>query len=179
MVYYLENRTEAPNAADIGFIDDMNLHHQQAISMSFAYARRAQGGQIRNTAEEIITNQAGDLRTMGQLRGNWDEGDGNEAGTVMAWMGMQRPLQEMPGFASESDVAKLATLQGRALDDHFTTLMIRHHLGGIHMAEAGAQRAGIAKVKAFARGIALLQDQEIEEINIWRASANLERITSL
>ena len=179
LVYFLDHREASPNAADIGFIDDMNLHHQQAISMSFAYLRHATRGQISSTAEEIIMGQSGDLRIMAQMRGDWPESDGNEEGTVMGWMGMQRPLQQMPGFATESDVARLTTLRDRALDDLYTTLMIRHHFGGIEMAEEGERRADIDRVKAFAHGILTLQRQEIEEINDWRTSANLARITGL
>ena len=179
LVYFLDHREQSPNAADIGFIDDMILHHQQAVSMSFAFVRRADPGQIANTAEEIIMSQSGDLRMMSRWRGAWPESDGNEEGTVMAWMGMRRPLQAMPGFAAEADVAKLGTLTARALDDHFTTLMIRHHFGGIHMAEAAEQRVALDEVRAFARGVVILQRREIDEINLWRASADLAEINGL
>jgi uncharacterized protein (DUF305 family) len=179
LVYYLDHREQDPNSADIGFLDDMGLHHQQAIFMSFAYFKNTTARQLANTATEIVTSQAGDMRVMGRLRGDWPESDGNDEGTVMEWMGMKMPIQQMPGFATEAELNDLDTLRGRPLDDHFTAVMIRHHLGGIEMAREALKRANVDAVKDLARSIITLQNQEIDELNDWRRSADLPAITDL
>ena len=177
-VQYFNNRTDEPNAADIGFLDDMTKHHQQAISMAFAYFHNGTAPQLPTTATEIIENQAGDLRFIRNLRGDWSDHDGATDGNVMAWMGHAMSLDQMPGYASNEDLRKLDTLNGRELDDLFTMLMIRHHFGGLEMAKAAKATADVAAVRDFADGIITAQSREINELNQWRSSANLPAVTS-
>lgn len=177
-VQYFNDRTDEPNAADIGFLDDMTKHHQQAISMSFAYFHNGTAPQLPTTATEIIESQSGDLRFIRTERAKWDNRESAADGKVMAWMGHAMDLDQMPGYASNEDIAKLDTLQGRELDDLFTTLMIRHHFGGLEMAKAASEKVNISGVRALADAIIVSQTREIGELNQWRASANLPAITS-
>ena len=50
----------------------------------------------------------------------------------------------MPGMATPAQMTKLQTLHGSALDIFFLQLMIRHHQGGIEM----AQYAAAARIRA-------------------------------
>ena len=179
ITHYFDQRTTGPNAVDIGFLDDMTKHHQQAVSMAFSYFHNGAAPQLPSTASEIIQGQSGDLRVMKVLRARWINQDGETDGNVMAWMGHAMPIERMPGFASNADAAKLDTLSGRDLDDLFTKLMIRHHLGGIIMAKYATTHADTAEVRDLAAGIVALQTREIDEINQWRASAKLPVITQL
>ena len=47
----------------------------------------------------------------------------------------------MPGMATQAEIAKLEPLTGKALDVFFLQLMIRHHQGGLPMAQYGAEHA--------------------------------------
>ena len=55
----------------------------------------------------------------------------------MAWMpdGTKELLPDgrMPGMATDAELNQLRTLTGQPLDVLFCQLMLRHHLGGIHM----------------------------------------------
>ena len=62
------------------------------------------------------------------------------------------------------------------LSDLFTQLMIRHHQGGIHMAEFVATDAETSNIRNFARGIAAGQRSEIGEINAVRRELGLEPV---
>ena len=62
------------------------------------------------------------------------------------------------------------------LSDLFTQLMIRHHQGGIHMAEFLATDAETSNIRNFARGIAAGQRSEIGEINAVRRELGLEPV---
>ena len=179
LVHYFDVRTDDPNSADVGFLDDMTKHHQQAISMAFSYFHNGIAPQLPSTASEIIQGQAGDLRVMRMMRAKWANIEGSTDGTVMGWMGHPMPLEQMPGFARNADTAKLDTLKGSGLDDLFTTLMIRHHFGGIEMANAAKAKAATHEVRDFAEGIVILQSKEINELNQWRASAGLPIISGL
>ena len=62
------------------------------------------------------------------------------------------------------------------LSDLFTQLMIRHHQGGIHMAEFAATDAETSNIRNFARGMAAGQRSEIGEINAGRRELGLEPV---
>ena len=51
----------------------------------------------------------------------------------------------MPGMATEAELAQLRSLSGTAFDVMFLQLMIRHHQGGLEMAQYGQQHAGEAR----------------------------------
>jgi uncharacterized protein (DUF305 family) len=97
-------------------------------------------------------------------------------GTAMAWMHERHPAQQMPGMATGSDLDRLRSAQGMEADDLFTQLMIRHHEGGIHMADFAATDAQTGNIRNFARGMAAGQRSEIGEINAVRRELGLAPI---
>jgi uncharacterized protein (DUF305 family) len=72
-----------------------------------------------------------------------------------------------------ADLGRLRNAQGEEADDLFTQLMIRHHEGGIHMAEFAATGAETSNIRNFARGMAASQRSEIGEINAVRSRVGL------
>jgi uncharacterized protein (DUF305 family) len=82
----------------------------------------------------------------------------------------------MPGMASAQDVEALGNAQGLQADDLFTRLMIRHHDGGIHMADYAAARAETRNIRNFARGMSASQRSEIDELNRIRVQLGFQTI---
>jgi uncharacterized protein (DUF305 family) len=91
----------------------------------------------------------------------------------MAWMHEPHPAQQMPGMATPADLDRLRAAQGLEADDLFSQLMIRHHEGGIHMADFVATDGETGNIRNFARGIAASQRSEIGEINAVRTRLGL------
>lgn len=170
-----EDRSATPSAADIGFSQDMVVHHDQALEMSRAVRGRV-GGRVEALAESILEVQN---REVGVMRGwldLWGAPQVSES-EPMAWMdgahgdhgedhgghdaaassGDEPP---MPGMASRADLASLDTLSGEALEVRFLQLMFAHHEGGIEMAEHGRRMAALDAVSALARSMSLEQEQE-------------------
>lgn len=56
------SRDPTPNAADVGFYDDMTTHHFQAIAMSYTYLQHGTDPVLVGTAKEIHFVQIGDIR---------------------------------------------------------------------------------------------------------------------
>ncbi|WP_018634687.1 DUF305 domain-containing protein [Parafrankia elaeagni] len=77
----------------------------------------------------------------------------------------------MPGMASEAELARLAAASGRDLDVLFLTLMIRHHRGGVDMAQHASLHAADDRVRALARAMVVNQAKEINTMQ-----ADLERL---
>jgi uncharacterized protein (DUF305 family) len=164
-----EATTGAPTDVDIGFAQDMIVHHQQAIVMA-AYAReRTASDEVRALAATI---DAAQQREIGQMTGwlqSWGEPIQSDR-LPMAWMAdgsgsghsHHEEAGSMPGMASPAEMDRLVNLTGARLDAQFLRLMTRHHEGGLPMAKEAARRAGTSYVRATARTMVSDQQREID-----------------
>jgi uncharacterized protein (DUF305 family) len=165
------SRDPKPNAVDVGFYDDMTVHHFQAINMASVYLRRGSDQVLLMVASEIQFSQIGDIREMQGALQEWER-DGTPD-VAMEWMGMSVPPDAMPGMATEEQLAEIERVRGAKLDEVFTRLMINHHAGGVHMADNAGDRGDL--VRGTAAAIAELQRGEINEINLRREQLGFER----
>ncbi|MEO6124072.1 MAG: DUF305 domain-containing protein [Ilumatobacteraceae bacterium] len=159
------NAVPDPNATDIGFLQDMRAHHEQAVQMAFAFlAKPGANPNLQTVAYEIVQGQQLEIGRMIQLLRDYGKSEANESGIGMAWMQQPVPLDRMPGLASEADLDALESARGTDADSLFSRLMIAHHEGGITMAEYAASHAGTSEVVDFAKGIVTGQQSEIGEL---------------
>src|SRR5689334_6470855 len=117
-----ESRPDTPrgDSVDVGFIRDMVVHHEQAVTLALIVLSRATVPAVRDMARDIATSQQ---REAGLMTG-WLQQWGLPASTTaapMAWMTHPRTLAAdadppMPGMATRRDVARLAVTRGRAAD---------------------------------------------------------------
>lgn len=148
---------------DEGFLQDMSDHHEQARTMAILATEHATDPVVRNFAREVIIFQQYELGLMsayladrGLVRADADR-------LAMEWMGMPTPVAEMPGMATEEQLAAQAEARGVDADIAFLELMIEHHKGGLHMSEDAKVRAEDPKVRALAEAMANVQAGEINE----------------
>lgn len=153
--------TPGPTSVDAGFARDMSTHHEQATEMAQIVRDTGTDPAVRLMAYDIETQQLGQV---GQMRG-WLAGWGQtpqSAEAQMAWMGHgMAPGELMPGMATTAELARLRGLSGKALDVYFLQLMIRHHRGGLEMAQYGAAHASESYVRQLATRIAQGQQAEV------------------
>lgn len=154
-------------SVDVGFFQDMDTHHNQAVSMAFTYLASGTTPLLRQIASEIVTYQASEIGVMNEYLTKWHAA-GTEGNTAMRWMGMPAPRDQMMGLATKSQMAALGAARGRDLDQLFTRLMIDHHVGGVLMADYAASHAATPEVKRWASAMAEGQRGEIAELNQWR-----------
>ena len=155
----------AHNEVDTGFLQDMRVHHEQAVLMSVVYRSRPDIDPGMNTiARSIIQGQNIEIGRMIQMLRTLGEAEANESGTSMLWMSMVAEDDQMPGMASEAELDDLASAEGRVADLMFADLMIDHHVGGIEMAEFAARNAEYDEVVLFAESMAHAQESEIREM---------------
>lgn len=166
-------------SADVGFARDMQIHHAQAVEMSFLVLDRATDPLVKSMALDIATTQQ---HQIGQMYAWLELWGASQTGTVppMAWMhepgpddpsaratGMNMdapPPALMPGMASPADLNGLRAASGRSAERLWLRLMIRHHLGGIDMARAAAREADQPEVVELARAIAGSQRYEVDQM---------------
>jgi uncharacterized protein (DUF305 family) len=165
-----EDDAARPGTVDVGFSRDMSRHHLQGVEMANLVPDRSADPAVRGLAFDISTTQTNQVGRMHGWLALW--GYSPTGGEVMAWMdGMHMGSDAhaghtaaagspMPGMATEEELARLRSLQGKAFDVDFLQLMLRHHEGGLEMAQYGAERAEVPAVQALARSIAQSQTAE-------------------
>lgn len=157
------------NAVDTGFLQDMRLHHEQAVTMAIVYRSIAATGSVldpdlQTIALEIHMEQGMETGRFVQLLRLFGEPESNESDQVMAWMGHSMPMDTMPGMATDEQLRSLRDARGAEADRLFATLMIAHHEGGVEMARHAVDHAKNPEVIAMARGMIKVQTGEIAEL---------------
>jgi uncharacterized protein (DUF305 family) len=162
--------TPAPTAVDIGFAQDMSVHHQQAVEMA--------SWERDHTSDPVLGQLAADIEAtqtaqIGRMQG-WLELWGAPSlpvGGYMGWMTERAthdhdgaapgaPVAVMPGMASADELKALRAATGPQLDVMFLQLMLRHHQGGATMLSYGAQYAAVPQVQNLARQMLTSQTAE-------------------
>lgn len=163
-----------PSPVDIGFSQDMSVHHLQAVEMA--------GWERDHTTDPVLAQLATDIEKtqnnqVGQMQGwlaLWDA-PALPVGGYMAWMsgasgghqGMDMgdgsgPVPTMPGMATSADLDALRAATGPPLDVLFLQLMLRHHEGGAQMLAYGAQHAAVPQVRNLAAQMLSSQASEAD-----------------
>jgi uncharacterized protein (DUF305 family) len=154
-----------PSSTDIGFLQDMRAHHEQAVYLGLYYlSDKDTNPALRDIAREIVFDQGIDIGRMIQLLRQFGATETNETDTAMTWMHEPVPIDRMPGLASDADITKLLASTGRAADQLFVALMTTHHQAGIHMAQYAVDHANVIEVRRFAYAMVVGQTGEISEM---------------
>lgn len=150
------------DSAEAGFARDMSTHHGQAVSMAIEEYRATTDSGLGHLSIDIALTQQGQIGVMQTWLRTWKV-EVNSTDRPMAWMGSAVPEGElMPGMASDADRAKLRESTGRAKDVLFCQLMIKHHLGGIHMVDAVLERTDDTQVRDLAQSMKNGQQYEVQ-----------------
>lgn len=149
---------DVDDAVSVGFLQDMKVHHAQAVAMSEVVHRRSSDPELSYLAFDIMTTQQGQIGMMTGWLDLWGERQ-SATGPVMAWMGHDGP---MPGMATPEEVAALDDVPVPQMERDFLSLMLDHHRGALDMAKAAAEHAESTDVAALAQGMYTGQSAEIE-----------------
>lgn len=183
------DKTPANDSADVGFARDMSVHHAQAVEMADIVYRRTEDPAIERIALDIGTTQQFQIGMMTGWLDIWGRTVSSDL-PLMEWMGdydmtlpspppglspddsmanmdhsanpktgAETPL--MPGMATRAEVDELNSLPPDQMDIRFLQLMIRHHQGGVMMAQAALEKATDTHVLNFAQHVIDTQDAEI------------------
>lgn len=148
------------SSPEAGFARDMMDHHAQAVEIAEIVRTRTTDPAIRTMAADIaLTQQA----QIGQMQGWLDEWGltATGEGPRMAWMG-QPVTARMPGMAAQVEVNALSKLPQDQLNLSFLRLLIRHHTGGVGMAQGILSRTERPEVLRLASSIVASQQSEID-----------------
>lgn len=164
----------APDSVDVGFCQDMSVHHRQAVTMAALARQRAENPLLRTMAYDIESTQT---EQIGRLQGwlsLWGR-DRSPSGKHMTWMsaahdsqhgsglaGSPTAVDRMPGMATPDELDRLAKASGAEFDVLFLQLMLRHHQGGTPMLQYAADHAEVGVVRNLAKQTLIAQGKETE-----------------
>jgi uncharacterized protein (DUF305 family) len=137
---------------DVKFMQDMILHHAQAVEMAALVPARTNTQAIRDVAGRIDASQADEIVFMQTwLRERGESAPEPGEGHAMAGMdhsahgGHAMPAHAgMPGMATPEQMAALAAARGPVFDRLFLERMIAHHEGAVKMVADLLARSGSA-----------------------------------
>ncbi|MFC4059670.1 DUF305 domain-containing protein [Planomonospora corallina] len=187
----------ADASAEAGFARDMAVHHAQAVEMSFIARDGGTDEALRRLAYDIIVTQtaqrgifmgwlqqweltqASDRPPMAWMAGHGHGGGASTAASPEASPGSASGEAAMPGMASEEELQRLREATGKEQEVLFLQLMIRHHEGGVEMAEGLLRLSDRDEVVTMARHIVNSQSGEIKLMKDMLAQRGAQPLPSI
>ncbi|TFI40623.1 DUF305 domain-containing protein [Rhodococcus sp. 1R11] len=170
------DNSPAADSVDVGFAQDMTVHHNQAIEMAAVALTNAPDQAVKSLAFDMLTSQQNQVGQMQGWLALWDRAPISTDG-YMTWMtaddshghsmggmsmepGSTDPTRAMPGMASSAELAALRQATGTDVDVMFLQLMLRHHEGGLAMMEYAQTHAQSPAVINLAKSMVATQTSE-------------------
>ncbi|WP_051217674.1 DUF305 domain-containing protein [Nocardioides insulae] len=150
---------EAPayTDADVGFVQNMIPHHQQALTMIDLVAARTDTTDLPKLTERMAISQ---LDEIAQLE-RWLTERGEELPGVHHEHGSGHDMQ-MPGMLTDAELSQLSAARGARFDRLFLQYMIRHHEGAVIMVQDLLNGEGGQEPAIFQLAQHIESDQTIE-----------------
>jgi uncharacterized protein (DUF305 family) len=163
-IFLAQPRHPGDTSPEAGFARDMSTHHGQAVSMAIEEYRATKDPALETISVDMALTQQAQIGMMQTWLKTWGL-ETNSSARPMAWMGAPVPEGElMPGMADEAARTKLRQATGKEKDILFCQLMIKHHLGGIHMVDGILSRTDDPAVRELAQSMKNGQQYEIAEL---------------
>lgn len=164
----------AADSVDVGFAQDMSVHHEQAVEMAAWERDHTTDPRLEQLAFDIESTQTAQIGRMQGWLESWDAAAlpsggymrwmageaGHSHGTVVAGAPATGKVARMPGMASQDELKRLRASTGPALDVLFLQLMLRHHEGGADMMRYAAEHAEQDEVRNLASRMLASQNGE-------------------
>ncbi len=162
-----DEATPPMNAVDVGFLQDMITHHEQALLISELYLEDHDDGVAGPYAREVIMFQERDLGWMRDWLAEEGYPEGEPDRIAMEWMDEPTPVAEMRGMQSQERLDALAAAEDPDEAARlFFVLMTDHHFGGVHMADHAAANGQRPDIVDFATAVSRNQRIEVVEFDM-------------
>ena len=156
----IANTSHTPD--DIEFMQDMMVHHQQALDMAVLAKDRTNFPGVLDASGRIEASQADEIAFMTQ----WLTARGEPLINQLRAGDHQHHV--MMGMATPAQMQSLSDATGSDFDRHFLSLMITHHEGALEMVETLMEQPGAAydpTLFEFTTDIVNDQEKEIERMH--------------
>ena len=159
---------------DVVFMQDMIVHHQQALDMALLVEARTNRTELGDIAGRIKASQSDEIAFMqGWLRDRDElpmsmgtDAHGQDHGAVHENMHAQQhsTMANMAGMATAEEMAELAGSDSTGFDRRFLQLMIAHHEGAVEMVEHLLDQPGSAYDPVLYEFVGDVKNDQLVEI---------------
>ncbi len=139
------------NQADVVFLQNMVLHHTQAMTMSQIARNQASAAQVKDLAARIEAEQSPQIQQMNSLLTEW----GIPAPATTGATGTTNAVGhgQLPG-----------TVSGAGVDRAFLEMMIVHHQDAVDMSQIELAQASNPATRNLAQQIISAEQAQISEM---------------
>jgi uncharacterized protein (DUF305 family) len=127
--------------ADTQFMQNMIMHHAQAVEMTALIESHTQNKELRTLGARISRSQSDEIKFMKRWLTARDESTSPPM-HHMPGMDMSSHQMLMPGMLTEQQMAALRNAKGSEFDQLFLKGMIQHHNGALLMVKELFDTAG-------------------------------------
>ena len=127
--------------ADAQFMQDMIMHHAQAVEMTALIDTHTENKALRSLGARISRSQSDEIKFMKRWLTARDEATSPPM-HHMPGMDMSSHQMLMPGMLTEEQMAALRNAKGQEFDELFLKGMIQHHSGALIMVKELFDTAG-------------------------------------
>jgi uncharacterized protein (DUF305 family) len=142
------------NAADVTYVQNMIVHHRQAVDMALLAPNRAASAKLKNLADRIQDVQGPEIQYMSTWLREQEQAVPDHHGRH----------DGMPGMATPEQLEALKAARGKEFDRMFLQLMIEHHLGAIEMSKQVLTGGAHIKIEELASDVSVEQAAEIRRM---------------
>lgn len=162
----VEQADPRPSEADVRYLEDMVVHHEQAVLMTDLATDRSGAPPVRAIAARINGTQLPEIAAMQQLLSRFEAGE--HGGHGSGEHGDEH--SGMPGMATPPQLEQLRASSGADFDALFLDLMVTHHLGALSMAEELLGNDAVdVQVELLASDVIATQNAEIRAMEAMSA----------
>jgi uncharacterized protein (DUF305 family) len=155
---------ERPNAADVEFVQNMIVHHAQALVMAELAPERAVADDVKGIADRIADSQRAEIDMLNRWLERDDQPTVDPNAPDHGAHSGQTDHTSMPGYVTPERLDALRAARGKQFDTLFLQLMMAHHEGALDMVEE-VQNAGLdVRVQEIADDVAVTQSDEINRM---------------
>jgi len=148
---------------DVKFMQDMIMHHAQAVEMTALIESHTQNKELRSLGLRISRSQSDEISFM--KRWLTTRGEPSSAPMTHTHMSMHQTEMLMPGMLTAKQMDALKKAKGEEFDHLFLSGMIQHHKGALDMVKDLFDTAGAgqdAELFNFATDVESGQRAEIK-----------------
>ncbi|WP_435200222.1 DUF305 domain-containing protein [Janibacter sp. GS2] len=157
------------NSADVDFLQDMIVHHAQAVVMGDIVKGTLTDPKVTAIASRISDEQKPEMRGMARTLTSWKEDVPPQAENPT--FGMRNGHSShgsMPGMATTQQLERLERATGADQDRLYLDLMIRHHQGALTMSTTLSRQGADERTGELGDDITVTQTKQIEQMKAMR-----------
>ncbi len=140
---------------DAQFLDEMTMHHKQAVDMAKTADKKLSSSQVKKLNKKMMEDQKKEIARMDK----WKKQVGSDKTADMGegHAGMNMPM--------DMNMSEMKDLKGKDFDTKYLEMMSVHHSQAISMVQNYLSDLTNPEVKSFAEKIAKTQGLEIEKMS--------------